>query len=211
MLVARKCDPGSNFWFSSKCEPLYPLESPRMPEVDPSSARPVWQENYYTFSLADDQNLLSNVLEQGPSSNGTFISHSQHVSKPVLDQQTLMRRPNQTTQPGPILDSRILWKSGAKVNSNRSSNSPRTLIHPDMSALPHPSIGMSPIHSRSNPLAESTRVIKHNEDRSETEVKDEDEELEEDDDMIDGELEDGAITKNDAQRRAERRKMKRFR
>lgn len=107
--------------------------------------------------------------------------------------------------------STIERSDAAPENRGRSSIHSREdfLVSPNSTRL---SLGSIPRSSTSSgPTQQPAVLINNGSPEVEGDVKDEDEDLDDDEEMIDAEAEEGAPTQTAAERRAERRKMKRFR
>lgn len=212
MLVTRSFDTGRNTWSSSKLEALYQnVASPRMSNFEPLPAQPDWREQYSSFPLPGDNGLLQPSFEQSTSSNIPDNSQSQHPGgeRPALEQRHSLRPLRQETQPSPIVErpDSAPGDCSHPVNQTRDDS----LVSTESTALSLGSLGSNPLSSASSAPVQQGTLANNESGGVEGDVKDEDDDLDDDDDMIDAEVEEGAPPQTAAERRAERRKMKRFR
>ncbi|TQS38738.1 hypothetical protein Golomagni_00752 [Golovinomyces magnicellulatus] len=208
MLVARPCDFGRNPWSSRKLEALHKTKSPRMPNPDTLSAQADWREQYSSFHL-DEQNSVPPNTTQENLVDGSFIMLDQDRSRKTQAQQNSLKKFNLRDR----LESQgdgLEWSSEDNTSSIMSLDLNRSLITSDSANMSLVSIGFSPSNSKSCGSTSSVQAVT-GDNRNESGMKDQDEEPEDDEDMIDAGSEEGAQTKTDAERRADRRKMKRFR
>jgi len=214
MLVTRPFDSGRNTWSSSKLKALYQnVASPRMSNFDPLPAQPDWREQFSAFSLPGDNGLLHPSFDQSSTSNLTNSSQIQlsGSERPALEHRHSLGPLRQDTQPSPIIDR----PDSAPGDCNHPANNQTrddSLVSTESTALSLGSLGSNPLSSASSAPVQQVALANHGVTDAEGDVKDEDDELDDDDDMmIDAEIEEGAPPQTAAERRAERRKMKRFR
>lgn len=217
MLATRQCDTGRNTWTSSKLEALYPSSaSPRMSNFEPLPTQPDWREQYPAFSLPSENGLLPTSFEQGnasnePESRCTQPQNSTRPGGPQLEHRhslgPLRQEVPQSSSNIERPDSAPPGDSGRQANPGRDDS----LVSTESTALSLASLGSNPLSSASSAPAQQITLANNEGDASgiQGEDKDEEEELEDDDEMLDAE--DGAPPQTAAERRAERRKMKRFR
>jgi len=212
MLVTRVCDIGRKTWSSSKLEAIYHnAASPRMSNFEPLPTQPDWREQYSGFPLPGGNGLLQPRFEQITSSNVGDNSQDQHQSgaRPQLEHRHSLGPLRQEGQPAPSIkrpDS-ALGDCSYKVNNPTRDDS---LVSTESTAISLGSLGSNPLSSASSTLTQQGTLSNNDGGGNEADVKDEDE-LEDDDEMLDPEPEEGAAPQTAAERRAERRKMKRFR
>lgn len=213
MLVTRQYDTGRNTWSSSKLEAIYPnAASTRMSNFEPLPTQPDWREQYSPFPLPGDNGLLQSSFEQTSSSSVSGNNQSQQHggARPALEHRHSLGPLRQEPQPPPIER-----PDSAPVDcGNQGSNPIRddSLVSTESTALSLGSIGSNPLSSASSAPAQQG-TLANNERDTQVELKDEEDEYDDDDEMLDAEEGDGgdAVPQTAAERRAERRKMKRFR
>ncbi|POS87363.1 hypothetical protein EPUL_000440, partial [Erysiphe pulchra] len=211
MLVARQCDIGRNPWFSSNLEALYSTESSRMPDAELLPTRPDWRDQY-SLALSEEQSPSVPRLPPFSFSNECLIMVEQDGSRSILEQQqTSLAKPSEISQIDPMVD-RLQWNSGDVSSPCKSTDQSHSLLCQESASVSLGPIGLNPTSSTSCDSGKVQNSV--NIEEPELDVKNEEEELDDDDDdddMIDVELEEGLLPKSEAERRAERRKMKRFR
>ncbi|RKF82454.1 putative homeobox domain-containing protein [Golovinomyces cichoracearum] len=208
MLVARPCDFGRNPWSSRKLEALHKTKSSRMPNPDTLSAQADWREQYSSLHPLDEQNSDSPNPAQENLVDGSFTMLDQDRSRNTQAQQNSLKKFNLRDR----LESQgdgLQWSSENNTSSIMSLDPNRSLITSDSANMSLVSIGFSPLNSKSCGSTTSMHEVTGG-NRYESGVRDQDEEPEDDEDMDAG-SEEGAQTKTDAERPADRRKMKRFR
>jgi hypothetical protein len=213
MLVTRACDPGRNSWSSSKLEAIYQnAASPRMSNFDPLPTQPDWREQYSGFSLSGDSGLLQPPFEQTTSSNITDNTQEQHQSgsRPQLEHRHSLGPLRQDGQPAAIIDRPGSAPGDCNHQLNNTSHDD-SLVSPESTAISLGSLESNPLSSALSAPTQKGTLANNETGSNERDVKDEDDELEDDDEMLEPEPEEGAAPQTAAERRAERRKMKRFR
>ena len=213
MLVTRASDPGRNYWSSSKLEAIYQnAASPRMSNFEPLSTQPDWQERYSGFSLSGDNGLLQAPFEQTTNSNvaNNTREQDQSGSRPQLEHRHRLGPLRQEGQPAAIID-RPGSASGDGSHQMNNTTHDDSLVSPESTAISLRSLGSNPLSSALSAPAQQGTLANSDTGNNEGDVKDEDDEFEEDDEMLEPEPEEGAALQTAAERRAERRKMKRFR
>jgi hypothetical protein len=213
MLVTRACDPGRNYWSSSKLEAIYQnAASPRMSNFEPLSTQPDWREQYSGFSLSVENGLLQPPFEQTTSSNvaDNTREQDQSGSRPQLEHRHSLVPLHQEGQPTAIINRP---GSAPRDCSNQVNNTTHdeSLVSPESTAISLSSLGSNPLSSALSPPTQQGTLANSDTGNNEGDVKDEDDEFEDDDEMLEPEPEEGAAPQTAAERRAERRKMKRFR
>jgi hypothetical protein len=209
MLVARQCDTGPNYWSHNKLETTHRTTvSLRMSNFEPLSTQPDWREQYPSFPLQEENGLLQPPYEQSAASElaehhpdhydvsvGSQLEHrdsSGHLHQEIGATQGLE---NPESAPGDSGDQVDLTPGDSLVSTDSTALSTRSNQLSSTSSVP----------ARQVPLANHNgedAIVNFNEEE-------EDEELDEDEDMLETEEEKPPQTA--AERRAERRKMKRFR
>jgi len=213
MLVTRACDPGRNTWSSSKLEAIYQnAASPRMSNFEPLPTQPDWREQYSGFSLSGDNGLLQPSFEQASNSNVADNTQDQHQSgaRPQLEHRHSLNLLRQEGQPAAIIErpDSAPGDSGHQVNNPIRDDS---LVSTESTSISLGSLGSNPLSSASSVPTQQGTLANNEGGGNEGDVKDEEDELEDDDEMLEPEPEEGAAPQTAAERRAERRKMKRFR
>lgn len=207
MLVTRQCDTVRHTWSSNKLGSPYEPTASRMSNLEPLTTQPDWRDAYSQY-LPPTETVLSPPFEQpitphpvdAPITNQLFaprppLSH-RHSLAQVEDRQESFSNPR-TERPD----------SAPPVNGLRQ----------DGFRLPEPAnLPELPADSKSSPTLEvKTEVSAPLAENLGQEIKGEEEEDDDDDDdMLDGEEGaggEGRPPQTEAERRAERRKMKRFR
>lgn len=212
MLVTRQCDTGRNTWSSSKLEAIYQnAASPRMSNFDPLPTQPDWREHYSTFPLPGENGLLQPSFEQ-PTSSSVSENHQnqqQGSARPPLENRQSLGPLRQDVQPPAIIE-----RSGsAPVDCNNQVNNTvrdDSLVSTESTALSLGSIGSNPLSSASSAPPQQGTLANNEEGDIHVQLKEEEDDDDDDDEMLDAE-ESGSVPQTAAERRAERRKMKRFR
>jgi len=212
MLVTRPFDTGRNTWSSNKLVALYPhAASPRMSNFEALPPQPDWREQYSPFPLPGENGLLQPSFEQQSSSTNVPDSHSQSGSaRPQLEHRHSigpLRKDSQSTPKIERPDSAPA-DSGLQNNSSLRNDS---LVSTDTAALSLSSLGSNPLSSASSAPTQQGTLTNIEEGETQPELKDEDDEDDDDDEMLDAEEGSSTVPQTAAERRAERRKMKRFR
>jgi hypothetical protein len=215
MLVTRACDPGRNSWTSSKLEAIYQnAASPRMSNFEPLSTQQEqdWREQYSRFPLSGNNGLPQPPFEQTTSSNVADNTREQHESssRPHLEHRHSLGPLRQEGQPAAIIDrpGSAPEDCSRQVNNTTHNDS---LVSPESTAISLGSLGSNPLSSAMSAPTQQGTFANSDPGNNEGDVKDEDDEFDDDDEMLEPEPEEGAAQQTAAERRAERRKMKRFR
>ena len=195
MLVTRQCDTGRNTWSSRKFEDVFHnAASPRMSTFEGIAASADWRDQYSAFQLPADNTLIQSSYEQASTTDHSPSTpvRGQAVTRPPLGA-------HRHTTGGPILLSE--QEPVPKIERSDSAPPGDGLIQQAQAQ-----------GEETLDLQESSTTLLGANDSLDTlsEVKDEDE----DDDLEDDEMlepEEGGPPQTAAERRAERRKMKRFR
>jgi len=215
MLVTRQCDTGRNTWSSRKFEDVFHnAASPRMSNFESLSTQPDWREQYSNFPLPGENGLLQPSFEQVPSpevSDGNRNEQQQTGARPPLEHRHTLGPLQQESQPLPVVERphSATGDCGQAVTSTRDDS----LASTETTALSLDTLGSNQLSSVSSApthqLQQGSLAINDVGDIN-VDIKDEedDEELD-DDEMLDAE--EGSVPQTAAERRAERRKMKRFR
>ena len=180
-----------------------------MSNFEPLSTQPDWREQYSPYSLNGENGLLQPSFEQSATSNASDNTQGQqiHSARPPLEHRHSLGPLRQEPQPAPIIERP---DSAPSICGNPANSIARgdSLVSTESTALSLESLGSNPLSSASSaPVQQATIANDEGEDIS-VELKEEDDD-EDDDDMLD--IEEGAAPQTAAERRAERRKMKRFR
>ena len=210
MLVTRQCDTGRNTWSSSKLKAIYHnAASPRMSNFEPLSTQPDWREQYSPFPLPGENGLLQPPFEQSATSNSSDNESQQNRARPALEHRhSLGPLRQEPKQPTPVIErpDSAPGDCGSQVNNPTRDDS---LVSTESTALSLGSLGSNPLSSASSAPVQQGTLANNEEDITNAELKEEEDEDDEDDEMLD--MEEGAAPQTAAERRAERRKMKRFR
>ncbi|KAI0881028.1 uncharacterized protein GGS22DRAFT_74722 [Annulohypoxylon maeteangense] len=226
MLVTRHLEPEQNHWSSKFETTFHKSTSPRMSSYDGHlSTQPDWQ-GQYSFLPPGESNIFAPPFEQvtGSSSNNDISSQQ----RPASAHNNTLDNTNQATQSSihsPMSHSRILDPlglrqpkaespvhehadvQGASYAIKAESAHEESLASTDPQGLP---LGPSALGSASSVQGqEATSGPTVNEDSAIG--KDEDDEVLDDDEMVEGEGESTTQPQTAAERTAARRKMKRFR
>ncbi|KAE8444416.1 hypothetical protein EG329_000616 [Mollisiaceae sp. DMI_Dod_QoI] len=183
-----------------------------MSNFEPLTTQPDWREQYAAYPLSGDNGLLQPAFEQATSSNVPDNTQDQQQSgaRPALEHRHSLGPLRQEAQPTPNIER----PDSAPGDISHQADHPArddSLVSPESTALSLGSLGSNPLSSASSAPTQQGTLANTEGGGVEGEIKDEDDELEDDDDMIDPEVEEGAPPQTAAERRAERRKMKRFR
>jgi hypothetical protein len=210
MLVTRQCDTGRNTWSSSKLEAINHSATSRMSNFGPLSRQPDWREEYSPFSLPGESGSLQLLFERSVTSNvsGNNQVQQQGHAKPTLEHRHSLGPLRQEPQPTPVIE---LPDSAPGDCSNQVRDPIRddSLVSTESSALALASPGSNPLSSASIDLVQQGTLLNGKGEHINAEIKEEEEEDAIDDQML--EAEEGSAPQTAAERRAERRKMKRFR
>jgi hypothetical protein len=212
MLVTRQCDTGRNTWTSSKLKAIYHnAASPRMSNFEPLSTQPDWREQYSSFPLPGENGLLQPSFEQSATSNTSDNHQAQQPNRvrPALEHRHSLGPLRQEPQPPPIIErpDSAPGECGNQINNPTRDDS---LVSTESTALSLGSLGSNPLSSASSAPVQRGTLANDEGENTNLELKEEDDEDDDDDDdMLD--VEEGSAPQTAAERRAERRKMKRFR
>ena len=211
MLVTRQCDTGRNTWSSNKLEAIYhSAASPRMSNFEPLSTQPDWREQYSPFPLPGGNGLLQPPFEQSATSNLTDNNQAQLQSRvrPPLEHRHSLGPLKQEPQPAPNLErsDSAPGDCGNQINNPTRDDS---LVSTESTAISLGSLESNPLSSASSAPVQQGALANNEGQNVKTEVKEEEDDDDDDDDMLD--IEEGSAPQTAAERRAERRKMKRFR
>ncbi|OWP00420.1 hypothetical protein B2J93_731 [Marssonina coronariae] len=181
-----------------------------MSNFEPLAVQPEWREQYPAYSLhgghsvQQQQQQPSYEQSTATSLSGNGPGQSSVGARPALEHRYSSGSSRQDGQPLSATE-----RPDAALGDCTRTVKPKCddpLVSPQSTA---PSLLSNRVSSASSiTLQQGTPVSNGS---SDGDVKDEDEDLDDDDDMIDAEREEGAPPLTAAERRAERRKMKRFR
>ena len=135
-------------------------------------------------------------------------AQQQNRSRPPLEHRHSLGPLRQEPQPAPVIERP---DSAPGDCGNQVSNPTRddSLVSTESTALSLGSLGSNPLSSASSAPAQQGTLANNEGDNVSVELKEEEDEEDDDDDMLD--VEEGSAPQTAAERRAERRKMKRFR
>jgi hypothetical protein len=183
-----------------------------MSNFEPLPTQRDWREQYSPFPLPGENGLLQPSFEQPTSSNVSDNTQNQQhgVVRPALEHRHTLGPLRQEPQLLPLIErpGSVPVDCGNQVINPTRDDS---LVSTDSTALSFGSMGSNPLSSASSAPAQQG-TLATDEGDIEIEFKDEEDDDLEDDEMLEGEEGGGsAIPQTAAERRAERRKMKRFR
>ncbi|KAI2621710.1 hypothetical protein GGR54DRAFT_76344 [Hypoxylon sp. NC1633] len=227
MLVTRHLDTEQSHWSSRFETVFHKPTSPRMSSYDGHlSTQPDWQ-GQYSFLPPGESNIFAQPFEQVSGSNSNNDIASQQ--RPPSAHNSALDNASQTNQSGlnsPMSHHRVLDPLGLRQPKAESpaheqsdvqgtnyaikaeSAHEESLASADPQGLP---IGPNPTGSRSS-TAHGQETASGTTGNEETAIgKDEEDEVLEDDEMVEGEGESTTQPQTAAERTAARRKMKRFR
>jgi hypothetical protein len=214
MLVTRQCDTGRKTWSSSKLEALYPnAASPRMSNFEPLSTLPDWREQYSPFSLSSENGLLQPSFQPPPTPNVSETSQNQQqgVGRPQLEHRHSLGPQRQDTQTASTLERSDFTPVDYRSQINNLTRDD-SLVSTESTALSLGSIGSNPLSSASSAPVQQGTLANNGEDDAQIALKEEEDDEDDENDMLDAEEGSSSIVpQTAAERRAERRKMKRFR
>ncbi|PQE16727.1 homeobox domain-containing protein [Rutstroemia sp. NJR-2017a BBW] len=215
MLVTRQCDTGRNTWSSSKLGSVYQnVASPRMSNFEALPPQPDWREQYSTYQVSGENGLLHQNYEQSTSSTlanneNQHRSQQQPSTRPPLEHRHTLGPIRQETEATPVIERP---DSAPGDCGQPASNAIRndSLVSTESTALSLGSIASNPLSSASNAPVQQGGLVSEDGDAL-LDPKEEDDDDEDDDEMLDAEDGASGTPQTAAERRAERRKMKRFR
>jgi hypothetical protein len=182
-----------------------------MSNFEPLSTQPDWREQYSPYPLEGENGLLQASFEQSSNSNVSDNSQAQQQSRarPPLEHRHSLGLLRQEPQPVPIIERPDSAPPGDCGNQTSNATRDDSLVSTESTALSLGSIGSNPLSSASSAPAQQGTIAKNEEENINVEFKEEEDEDDDDDDMLD--IDEGGAPQTAAERRAERRKMKRFR
>jgi hypothetical protein len=212
MLVSRQCDSGPYTWSPSKLGALHQNPaSPRMSNLEPLTTQPDWREQYSQYLPATENTILSPSFDRAISSHPPDISTSERLfgPRPVLGHRhSLAQLGNRQDVPPPPEIERPDSAPGS-CGQQVSNGAEQGHVAPPEPSQSLPTTSLDPASPSGATKIETP--VNQERDAQQEAAKDRDEEEEDDDDeMLDVEDPLGR-PQTDAERRAERRKMKRFR
>jgi len=212
MLVTRPFDTGRNTWSSNKLVALYPhAASPRMSNFEPLPPQPDWREQYSPFPLPGENGILQTSFEQSSSSTSGPDSHNQSGSaRPQLEHRHSIGPLRKESQSTPKIERPDSAPADSGLQNNTSLRND-SLVSTDSAALSLGSMGSNPMSSASSAPTQQGTLANIEGGDAQPEMKDEDDEDDDDDEMLEAEEGSSSVPQTAAERRAERRKMKRFR
>jgi hypothetical protein len=183
-----------------------------MSNFEPLPPQPDWREEQYSpFPLPGEAGILQ-PFEQATNSNTSDNHNQQSSARPQLEHRHSLGPLRQEAQPPSIIER----PDSAPVDgSTQVNNSVRdeSLVSSESTVLSLGSLS-NPLSSASSAPTQANTLANNEEGDSQIEMKEEEDDDDEidDDDMADVEEVGGSsVTQTAAERRAERRKMKRFR
>ena len=211
MLVTRQCEIGRKTWSSSKLEAVYKdVASPRMSNFEALSTQPDWREQYSPFPLSGENAILQPQFEQSSSSDGPNNDQNQQQGavRSHLEPQHSLDTIQSDPQPSALTEHLEVAPSDSDNQINTSIRDD-SLVPIESRSLSLGALGTTQLNPTSSAPPQQATLANDEGVGGHLDLKDEDDELD-DDEMLDAE--DGATApQTAAERRAERRKMKRFR
>ena len=235
MLVTRQREPEQNPWSISKLETIFhkPSNSSRMSNnyEPPLSTQSDWQGQYSPFLPPGDTNIFSQPYDHVASATDHSDSRAQPrsaaASNNTLDTENL--KSDTLSLGSPLEHRRSIDRLGVRQpkvaspiqdqpegHAEHYSQKPAESV-PDESLVstetPGMSLGSNPLSSVSSTGQTSELPTSHPDNDGQAVIKDEDDEVLDDEEMIEGDGEGDAPSQPQtaAERTAQRRKMKRFR
>lgn len=192
MLVSRPFDSGRNTWSSRKFEDIFhSVSSPRMSTFEGLASQSDWRDQYSAFPLASENAFVSSAYEANePELNHVTPTRAATTTRPPLGnhRHTTANLLQEEQEPIPKIE-RPDSAPGDCGNQQDEEREEHSLA----------------VNGSEGPL-----IVPGEATDSLPDVKDEDDDdVIEDDEML--EVEEGGAPQTAAERRAERRKMKRFR
>lgn len=208
MLVTRPFDTGRNTWSNRKFEDVFTnASSPRMSNFEGLATQPDWREQYTAFPLPGD-NVSQSSYDSASHTEEAQNTQTQHQSAtrpPLGGHRHTTGTSLQEHQPLPAIE-RPDSAPGDCGTQNNEEASEESLLSSEATR----SSGLGSVDSTSSISTHQSMLANNEGGDLLVEVKDEDDDDElDDDEMLDAE--DGGAPQTAAERRAERRKMKRFR
>jgi len=183
-----------------------------MSNFEPLPTQPDWREQYSPFPLPGENGLLQPSFEQSTSSNVSDNNQNQQPGtvRPQLEHRHSLGPLRQEAQPPPIIErpDSAPVDCGSQVNNDTRDDS---LVSPGSTALSLGSLGSNPLSSASSAPTQQGTLANNEGGDTQIDMKEEEDEDDDDDEMLDAEEGGSTVPQTAAERRAERRKMKRFR
>jgi hypothetical protein len=180
-----------------------------MSNFEPLSTQPDWREQYSPFPLPGENGLLQPSFGESAISNASDSqAQQQNRARPPLEHRHSLGPLRQEPQPAPIIER----PDSAPGDCGNQANNPTrddSLVSTESTALSLGSLGSNPLSSSSSAPVQQGALANNEGENINIDFKDEEDEDDDDDDMLD--VEEGSAPQTAAERRAERRKMKRFR
>jgi hypothetical protein len=214
MLATQQCDTGRHIWSSSKLGAFHKdPASPRMSSREQVKTQQDWREQYSQFLPSNESSLLPTHFDQvvGFDSNDNSSTQRQFVARPQLEHRhSVAQLDNRQDVTQTVTINRPGSAPGNFEQQASSNGLGQDSVDPAESTAQL--LTSAPLGSMSPSMKSKTDISSGlREDLNPTDAKDgEEEDEDEDDDMLDAE-EGGGLPQTEAERRAERRKMKRFR
>ncbi|RDW70071.1 hypothetical protein BP5796_08468 [Coleophoma crateriformis] len=209
MIVAHQYQSGRNTWTSRNLGAVYHnASSPRMSNFDSLSAQQDWREQF-SSGTASEGTSSSYGRSSTLNAPGSTQAQSEGIKRSQLEQQhnfepSTLRQENQTGQGA----ERAVSAQGESENPTAAASGTNSVPSPVSTVLSLSSEKPSTISSAA--LMGEGGPVGQEDSNAQIDFKEEDlDDDDEDDEMLDAE--DGSNPQTAAERRAERRKMKRFR
>lgn len=211
MLVTRQCDTGRNTWSSSKLGSAN-FASPRMANFETLPPQPDWREQYSPYQISGENGVVNQTYEHSASSNATN-GQQQAIARPTLEHRHTLGPLRPEGPPTPIIERPDSAPGDCgQPAANRARNG--SMVSTESAPLSIVSIATNPLSASSAAQQQQQGVgALVNEDAGAllSPKEEDDDDVDDDDDMLDTEDGSSSTPQTAAERRAERRKMKRFR
>lgn len=211
MLVARQCEPLRHAWSSVKLgSPFQEEKAPRMSNLEPIASQPDWRDSSYQgWPATENLPALTSLYEQPIATHAVASSNSAplYEPRPSLLHRHSLAQVESRQQPFP--SSHIDRSDSAPAVKNQHQIESREQEQPYLTSAAATYQESPRFESKGPATTVGDDHPLHQQQRD-----DEDENDEDDDEMLDAEERvpgDGRPPQTEAERRAERRKMKRFR
>jgi hypothetical protein len=213
MLVTQQCDTGRHIWSSSKLGAFHKdPASPRMSSREQLKTQRDWREQYSQYLPSNESSILSPHFDQVTGFEGidTSSSERQFVARPQLEHRHSVAQLDNRRDVAQVITIDRPGSAPGNFEQQASNGLGQDSVDPAESTAqlltPAP-LGSAPPSVK--PRTDTSMGLP--EDLNPTDTKDgEEDEEDEDDEMLDAE-EGSGLPQTEAERRAERRKMKRFR
>ncbi|TGO26862.1 hypothetical protein BPAE_0052g00530 [Botrytis paeoniae] len=209
MLVTRQCETGRNTWSSNKLGSAN-FASPRMANFEALPPQPDWREQYSSYQLSGENGMVHQNYEHSAGSN-TNTSQQQPATRPTLEHRHTLGPIRSEGPPTPTIERPDSAPGDCgQPSANRARD--ESMVSTESAPLSLGPIAPNSTSSASSAPQQGAGALM-NEDASAllSPKEEDDDDIDDDDDMLDTEDGTSSTPQTAAERRAERRKMKRFR